>query len=219
LSLDGQVFVTYGYDDASRLVSITRGTQVFGFGYDAAGRRTNLTYPNGVVTSYVYDVASRVLDIHAQKGAQTVARSQYTYDITGNRLTKAHPEYAETYGYDKLYRLTGVDRTGAATPPTRWGYGYDAVGNRLWEQRDEAVTGYVYDERNRLLSTAVGGRMLWRGTLSEAGGVSFTSAQVNGQPARMLAGNVFEAEIPVVSGSNTVTLEARDLAGNATVKQ
>lgn len=48
--------------------------------------------------------------------------------------------------------------------------------------------------------------------------MSFTSAQVNGQLARMLPGNVFEAQIPVVGGTNTVTLEARP-GRNVTVRQ
>jgi RHS repeat-associated protein len=60
--------------------------------------------------------------------------------------------------------------------------------------------------------------MLWRGTLDEPGTVSFTSATVNGQPARMLPGNVFEAMLHMTPGSNTVTLEARDTTGNTATK-
>ena len=38
LGLDGTPFASYGYDDASRLTSITRGASVLGFGYDTVNR-------------------------------------------------------------------------------------------------------------------------------------------------------------------------------------
>jgi YD repeat-containing protein len=52
-----------------------------------------------------------------------------------------------------------------------------------------------------------------RGTLNEPG-----SAKVNGSPARILAGNVFEALIQATSGSNTFAVEASDQSGNVTTK-
>src|SRR4029077_5825665 len=36
VSLDGALFVSYAYDDASRLTTITRGANAFGFAYDNA---------------------------------------------------------------------------------------------------------------------------------------------------------------------------------------
>jgi YD repeat-containing protein len=85
LSLDGRVQLTYTYDDASRLRRISRGAAVFrdasndaspptrsgrvavafGFTYDTANRRTSLTYPNGVVTSYGYDELNRLTSLRA----------------------------------------------------------------------------------------------------------------------------------------------------------
>jgi RHS repeat-associated protein len=216
LTLDGTLFVSYGYDDASRLTTITRGSNVFGFGYDNANRRTLMTYPNGVNTAYGYDNLDRLLSIVATKTpGTTIASSAYTYDAVGNRVTKTHPEYAETYAYDPLYRLTAVDRTGIAK---RQRYVYDTVGARISEQVDDDVTSYSYNNRNQLLSTAGGGMLRWRGTLNEPGNVSFTSATVNGKPAQMLAGNMFEADIPVASGAQAVTLVATDSSNNTTTK-
>ena len=68
VSLDGTVFVTYLYDDATRLVTITRGTNNFTFGYDNANRRTSLGYPNGVNTSYTYDTLSRLTNLGRGQG-------------------------------------------------------------------------------------------------------------------------------------------------------
>ena len=220
LSLDGTVFVSYVYDDASRLTEILRGSNVFGFGYNSADRRTSMTYPNGVSTAYTYDNLNRLLTLIATKGASTIASSIYTYDTAGNRLTKAHPEYTEAYKYDPLYRLTDVERTGIAK---RQRYVYDPVGNRLSGQVDDTVTSYSYNNRNQLLSTTGGGTMRWRGTLNEAGSVTLTFGTANGTTARMLAGNVFEADVPVTgvapgasgpSPAANVTLVATDTTGN-----
>jgi len=216
LSLDGTLFVSYGYDDASRLTSITRGSNVFGFGYDNANRRTSMTYPNGVNTSYSYDNLNRLLNLSATKASTTITNFTYSYDAAGNRLTKQQPDYTETYGYDPLYRLTQAERTGSLTGLQTWSY--DAVGNRLTNQQDGAVTTSAYNNKNQLTSSTGGGLMLWRGSLNEPGTVSFTTATVNGKPARMLPGNVFEALLPVTTGSNTVTLEAKDTTGNVATK-
>ncbi|MFO0700397.1 MAG: RHS repeat domain-containing protein [Nitrospira sp.] len=48
----------HGYDAASQFTTITKGTQTVTLAYDDAGRRTSLTYPNGVVSSYGYDNAN-----------------------------------------------------------------------------------------------------------------------------------------------------------------
>jgi RHS repeat-associated protein len=218
VSLDGQVFVTYQYDDASRLTNITRGSSVFGFEYDDANRRTRMTYPNGVTTTYAYDSLNRLTGLQAQRPGPdpTVTSFGYTYDAAGNRVTKVLPEFTETYAYDPLYRLTGVDRTGTQTG--LWRYAYDGVGNRTSAQTGAAAIESTYDERNQLRSSTAGGQMLWRGTLDEPGNVIFTSALVNGQPARMLPGNVFEAALDMHSGTNAVELRATDVNGNVTTK-
>ena len=212
VSLDGQLFVSYGYDDASRLTSITRGANVFGFAYDNANRRTSLTYPNGVVTSYTYDTLSRLTDLTALKGANVVTQWGYLYDAAGNRTRKTTTDHQEDYGYDALYRLTDVHRTGAIGGK-RTLYGYDPVGNRLQEQTDNDATTYTYNEKNQLLSTLWGGQMRFRGTIDEPGTVT-----VAGQPAHMLSGNTFEATIPVTAGMNTVPVVATDASGNITTK-
>ncbi len=60
VKLDGCVFTTYAYDDASRLQTITRGSSTFGFDYDNANRRTSMGYPNGIATGYEYDTLNRL---------------------------------------------------------------------------------------------------------------------------------------------------------------
>lgn len=223
VSLDGNLFVTYGYDDASRLTTITRGANVFGFGYDNANRRTTMTYPNGVTTAYVYDELNRLTNLAATHvpTSTPITNFGYQYDAAGNRTQKSTLDYTEDYGYDPLYRLTRADRTNpGATPPNQWTWNYDAVGNRTSAQKDQEATTSTHNEKNQLLQTSGGGKMLWRGVLDEPGTAAFNaaSASINGQPARMLAGNVFEATLDLPAGANTVTIQAQDGSGNVASK-
>ena len=158
LSLDGQLFVTYAYDDASRLTSITRGSSVFGFGYDDVNRRTSMTYPNGVTTSYGYDDLNRLTSLGAVlDGTTPITCFGYTYDAAGNRLTKATPDFTENYGYDPLYRLTGVDRTGASPGSGTTATTLSATARR--PRRAARVTTSSYNEKNQLTSGSGGGAL------------------------------------------------------------
>jgi YD repeat-containing protein len=65
-----------------------------------------------------------------------------------------------------------------------------------------------------LQSRSGGGTLRWLGSLDEPATVTYTGGSVNGVPARLLPGGQVEADIPVVPGANTVTLVARDAAGN-----
>ncbi len=221
VKLDGTVFVTYAYDDASRLTTITRGTNVFGFGYDNANRRTSMTYPNGVTTAYDYDNLNRLTNLAATHvpTSTPITNFGYTYDAAGNRTQKSTLDYTEDYGYDPLYRLTRTDRTNpGATPPNQWTWNYDAVGNRTSAQKDSEATTSSYNEKNQLTGATGGGKMLWRGTLDEPGIATFSAPTINGQPARMLAGNVFEAMLDLPAGANNVTIQAQDGSGNVATK-
>lgn len=74
-----------------------------------------------------------------------IVTSTYTYDWTGNRITKGG-DLAENYVYDEVYRLTDVSR---GTPTEH--YGYDDAGNRL--RTIAAGSDWTYSDRNELLTT------------------------------------------------------------------
>ncbi len=214
LDLAGTALVTYHYDDDGKLDILHRGGSDFLFGFDNAHRRTGLTYPlpNGVVTTYGYDNRSQLTSLGASQGATVLTQFGYGYDLAGNRTSKAAVDYSETYGYDTLYRLTDITRTGIAGV---WHEAYDKVGNRTSDQNNTQVVQASHNNRNQLTGTVTGGSMRWRGTLSEPGSVTLTDVSVNGQPAKMLAGNTFEATIPMSPGTSDVTVTATDVSGNA----
>src|SRR5438093_673593 len=87
MDVPGQSQVSYAYDDADQLRIITQGTSVVSFAYDDAGRRTSHTLPNGIVTEYVYDAASRLTALTYRLGGNTLGTLTYDYNDAGDRVT------------------------------------------------------------------------------------------------------------------------------------
>ncbi len=143
--------VTYVHDAANRLVTQTDpATGTYRLGYDAAGRRTRLEYPNGVTTEYDYDSASRLLLLLTRDPqGNTLDGYRYTVDPVGNRtsMRSLRDDVLHQYDYDRVDRLTRWQRG-----PDRFeAYTYDQVGNRLQLQDERGTVTSSYDQANRLL--------------------------------------------------------------------
>jgi RHS repeat-associated protein len=121
----------------------------FGFGYDALSRRTSLTRPNGVNTSYSYDNLSRLVSVLHQRGGSTIDGAAYTVDNVGNRMSRTPQPTGSTsnYAYDAIYQLTGVVQGSTTTES----YSYDFVGNRL---NSLGMPSYAYNSSNELTSSS-----------------------------------------------------------------
>lgn len=118
--------ISYTYDEANRPKTITSNSGIFTYGYDAQGRRNSTTYPNGISTTYSYDILNRLTEIKHANGATPIAFASYSdFDNIGNRKNKTTPAGTEQYSYDDIYRLKQ-----AVTPKGTENYSYDAVGNR-----------------------------------------------------------------------------------------
>jgi RHS repeat-associated protein len=136
--------VSYTYDNADRVTSITQGTSVVTYAYDSAGRRTTLSLPNGVTTEYAYDVADRMTGLTYKNGPTTLGVLTYGYDGNGGRI-----HIAGTWA-----------RTGL--PPTLASATYDAANRHLTfgsqaltydvngHLTGDGTTTYTWDARNRL---------------------------------------------------------------------
>lgn len=119
----------------------------FGFTYDALSRRTQLTRPNNVTTTYGYDPVSRLLSVLHKLGTSTLDGATYTLDNAGNRTAKTDQRTgtATSYGYDSIYQLLNAAQ-GATTTEA---YTYDTVGNRLSSLN---LGGSSYNTSNELTS-------------------------------------------------------------------
>ncbi|OHX34394.1 hypothetical protein BJL95_17130 [Methylomonas sp. LWB] len=115
----GNSTVNFDYDNLDRLTTMTDPTGTTANSYDAAGRLTGHTDPNGFNVQYQYDAAGNLTQL-TYPGNKTVG---YTYD-TLNRLQSVTINWlnkTESYSYDAAGRLTQVTRFNASLTQ----YGYD----------------------------------------------------------------------------------------------
>jgi len=136
---------TYSYDLLNRLHNIQDfNNNNFGFGYDDISRRTSLTRPNGVNTTYAFKPNTDYLQsVLHQLGSTTLDGATYTYDNAGSRQTKIDNRIGTqyNYGYDNIYQLKTVTQ-GVTNPPMIENYTFDMVGNR---QTDFSGNSYAYN--------------------------------------------------------------------------
>jgi RHS repeat-associated protein len=161
--------LAYAYEAHGRVSSDTRTlagvSYVTGYGYDAGGRLSGMTYPSGRTMTYTFDALGRVSQVSS--GAQVIA-SNVTYQPfggvksytlgNGQSATRGYDQDgriasyslgAQTFaiGYDNASRITSIDvntygydaldrLTGATLPANAFAYGYDAVGNRTSKSGD-----------------------------------------------------------------------------------
>jgi len=149
----------YEYDDLYRLVSVTDPfTGTVEYGYNLAGNRTQLTYPDGKVVTYTYDADNRLLQVQDWDDGLT----RYAYDAAGRLISTTLPNgVVTTQQYDDANRLVNLAHTAADdTLLASFSYEMDGVGNRtqITEVLAQPGTGitttttitYDYDPLQRL---------------------------------------------------------------------
>jgi RHS repeat-associated protein len=153
MTVNGQPPINYQYDPASHLTQVAQGTQIVGLGYDAAGRRTGLIYPNGVETSYLYDQSSRLLQIeHLNVSTQElIERLSYTYDAAGNRISFTRSNGTATLLPDRVQAAYDAANEQIQFDSPTPNLTYDANGNLASQTDANGTTTYTWDGRNRLV--------------------------------------------------------------------
>ena len=204
-ALDGAGLVGFGYDAAGRLSEITHALGRFSFEYDARSRRTAMVFPNQTTTRYEYDILGRLTFLGASRGADTITAVSYTHDAAGNRLTRAGLDFTDAYRYDALSQLVEATRSPGGN---QWSYRYDDAGNRIEEEGVDGANRYQYTGWNRLATRTGGGTAVVRGAVDEPSTVT-----IGGLPASV-AGSSFEGLATVPPGGGPVEIAARDAAGN-----
>jgi RHS repeat-associated protein len=127
---------SYVYDALSRLLSVTDpGSNVVQYGYDPAGNRTQILYPQGArPVTYAYDAANRLTSMTDWQQQQF----SFAYD-SANRLTSV--TYPSSTGiihwlaYDAANRLTSQLYQQNGSTNLIWeSFTLDADGNRTTKQ-------------------------------------------------------------------------------------
>ena len=146
----GQPPITYSYDNASRLTSMSQASKTMTVTYDGDGRRSTLTLPNGIVTTYSYNRAGELTGIVYTQDGQPLGDLQYTYDTVGQRTGVAgsmartnFPRSVSSATYDEGNSLTSWDGQAILS---------DANGNIL----SDGFHTYSWDARNHLVAVDSG---------------------------------------------------------------
>ncbi|MFL6621624.1 MAG: DUF6531 domain-containing protein, partial [Sulfurifustis sp.] len=130
--------------------------------YDAAGRLTQMTDPNGLRTNYGYDGRGRVTTITQTPSGGTARITTYAYNAANNVTSVAFPDgITLTYTYNAAQQLTRV----ADNAGNRIDYTYDLKGNRTGASTyDPSATlvrqvATAYDARNHVNQINNGGSL------------------------------------------------------------
>jgi len=150
LSPDGQR-INYSYDSLFRMTrQITGSGSEYLFNYDAAGRRTSLTYPNHVKTNYRYDQAGQLMELKTSHPDGKISiMNRYDYNRAGFiiRRTDEHNQ-ATQYQYDELNRFTQIKYPDNRTEV----FTYDPMGNILGKSSSNESVRYNYNKGHQLVS-------------------------------------------------------------------
>ncbi|MEP7004416.1 MAG: RHS repeat-associated core domain-containing protein [Sphingomonas bacterium] len=109
--------VTRGYDALGRTISQASNWATTGYQYDSAGRRTRMTWPDGLYVTYEYRTTGEVSAVRengATSGAGVLAT--YAYDSSGRRVTLTRGNGVITTGaFDAISRLSSFTQDLAGT--------------------------------------------------------------------------------------------------------
>jgi RHS repeat-associated protein len=150
--------VSYLYDGASRLTSISNSNSVItrayyndnllqsemqaiaglpssetiNYAYDADSNRKSIIYPDSFTFNYEYTGRNQLLNIWVGANPEV----SYTYDVNSNIHVRTLPGVrTSSFAYDGLDRVINITHSLNGTTRTL-DYDYDVVGNRKWTKRD-----------------------------------------------------------------------------------
>jgi RHS repeat-associated protein len=143
------------YDAANRLSraetlsGVAQPATVVTYAYDADGRRTRLTDPQGGAYNYEYDPMGRLLRLTEPSGVVAA----FSYDALGRRVQAQFGNGTTMQStFDAGSRAIQVVNDLAAGAQLPFTYVYDADGNRIQATDIDGLNSYQYDALERLLA-------------------------------------------------------------------
>lgn len=159
LTISGNSIVQgYGWDALGRQTHETTPLGTVNYGYDLAGRRTSMQWPDGFWVAYDYNLTGNLTAIR-ENGATTWQLQAWVYDDLGRiyYTGRANGGVTTVYGYDGANRLTSLshDVAGTANDLTL-NFTYNPAGQIA--TRTMSNTAYAYTPGAGTTSYANNGR-------------------------------------------------------------
>ncbi len=138
-----QAYNSFG-EVLSQTTTMPGASLTLSYAYNAAGNRTQLTYPDGMFFAYDYDARGLLTGIRENGGGAVVASS---YDGLGRVASRTRGATVTSYSYDPISRLSDIrdDLAGAADDNVIH-YDYNPASQVVSRSRSNdayAFTGYA----------------------------------------------------------------------------
>jgi RHS repeat-associated protein len=165
--------ITYGWDNASRLISEATGSRTLSFGYDAASNRNQVTWPDAFYASYAVDALNRVQAIcqniaplNCVSGSANLLVAVNYDNLDRRSALNRYNGASTTFSYDYADRLTSLAHSFPGTPSDNqsYTYAYNPAGQTLnatqptgpfaWSNHPSVNSSKTYDGLNRDASIA-----------------------------------------------------------------
>lgn len=207
--------VQYGYDNASRLQTVTAGSNTATYAYvPNSSLVSNILFQTGgqtkMTTSKSYDNLNRLTSITSVPSAASAVSYSYAYNAANQRTqsTLADGSYW-MYTYDALGQVTGGQKywsDGSAVVGEQFGYTFDTIGNRQTAVVNGNTGTYTANSLNQYSQRTVPGYVWELGTAAPNATVT-----VNLQPTTR-EGQYFSEELSVNNTSSAVFTQLTTVA-------
>ena len=164
---------TYGYDKLNRLTQVSFGGKTITYSYRKDSRLSSVSYPNGMTTSYEYDVVGRLTGKTTKlKNGTVVAGYTFTLDKVGNIVKQTATEpYNEMKLSNENIRYT-YNSGNRITKAGDIGFSFDANGNTT-KRGSESYSWDIKDRLTQAGSTTIKYDPL--GLIASYGNITFTT--------------------------------------------
>lgn len=181
-STGGPAFdVTWGYDGASRLSTVTSGTEATTYTYAAnsgliIGSATVRGGTPRLSTTSSYDSLDRLAAISSSNGSTVVSSHGYAYDLLNHRTESVLEDGSKwKYQYDSMGQVIAGEKRSSSNSPVpgmKFGYAFDGIGNRTAITVNGRTGTYTADVSNQYDEREVPGALDIRGRASTAARVT-----------------------------------------------
>lgn len=210
--------VTFGYDEASRLKTVTQGAFSAVYGRETMSDRIQtITHKNGTadvaVTSRGVDNLGRLTSIGTVRGEVTARSFGYGYNAANQRTGVTWEDGSKwAFGYDTLGQVTSGARRWAddsLVAGQQFGYEFDSIGNRATATRNGRTATYTPDTLNQYDQKTVPGFVDVTGEATASANVT-----VNNEPTSRKGTYFYKEEIaintaaPVLAELKTVAVKS-----------